>query len=252
MENELFFECDYRNPYTSDYLLTALVALCFLVVLTALHIYIGTLFILFVLSLLLLTVLHETAQHYHAKIQIRENEICVVRDNRTVMRTIALRDVRSIQAAEKNGFQLMVEIPTQQGPSVSRSELLFGIADPVGFERVLRARLEEMHKMPQQLPQAIPAPQPLRRQPALSENEINEIRAAEHLVQQGRISPEQFAGMYSQPEPQQALRLSQDEIDARNAAVYMQRREMLAQQLGSAENQTNNDEDQSHGQRSAF
>ena len=247
MDNELLFECDYRNPYTSDYLLTALVALCFLVVLTALHIYIGTLFILFILVLLLTTVLHETAQHHHAKIQIWENEICVVRDNQTVMRTIALRDVRSIQAAEKSGFQLMVEIPTQHGTSVSRSELLFGIADPVGFERVLRARLEEMNGMQQQHPQTIPEFQPLSRQPAISENEINEIHAAEHLLRHGMITPQQMAGMYRLPGQEQPL--SQDEINARNAADYRQRKEMLAQQLGGT---PETDKEQEHGQRSGL
>ena len=50
--------------------------------------------------------------------------------------------------------------------------------------------------------------------------------------------------MYSQPEPQQAPRLLQDEIDARNAAAYMQRREMLAQQLGGSFRQ---DEEKSNG-----
>ena len=202
---------------------------------------IGTLFMLALLSGVVVWGIRETVQNSQMKIQVREQEIRIEQKNGEILRSISLSDVAGV-SADINGDVYVYMLTSETGTC----QTLVGIEKPDSFAVFAQNRIRQMKENEgHPKPAAEKPPEPVCiPEPVIPESVINEFRAAEHLVQQGKISPEQFAGMYSQPEPQQAPRLSQDEIDERNAAAYMQRREMLAQQLGGSFRQ---DEEKSNG-----
>ena len=241
MDNEVLFECDYQMPASCSSMLL-FYSVCTIFMLAAISDGGIVLMPLFMFFMLLRAALYlfEASQHYCTKIQLLPDAVRVRNEDGKILRCVSLIDVVSVrvQKPNKDKDPDTIELVKNSPNGITRvTEKFNGVARAQDFADAVTQQLARLHSAP--FPQKNPQPQPMMplpvmRQPVLSETEINEFRAAEHLVQQGRISPEQLAGMYSQPEPQQAQRLSQDEINARNAAAYMQRQEMLAQQLGSA------------------
>lgn len=78
-----------------------------------------------------------------------------------------------------------------------------------------------------QQPQIPAQPQPR----VLTEEEADALHAAQHLLNQGMISPKQYSGMLMPPEPE-ILPEQPADINAQNAEDYLHRQELIAEQLG--------------------
>ena len=98
----------------------------------------------------------------------------------------------------------------------------------------------------------LPPPKPQPIQPhIMREDEADELHAAQHLLNQGMISPKQFSGLL-EPSGQECEPARQPDINAQNAVDYQQRQEQLAQQLGTVPESAVQTEEQLYGQQSDF
>ena len=243
MDNEVLFECGCQYQRKTGelgkdilFLILSLIAgIGFAVI--PMH-FISSVSVLLVLSSFailpvvgLVHLVYACTRLVYGKIRLYADRICVLQMDGKISRTIDLRDISAVYPDGSD--QVIFMGPVRQsadGLPVASQTVLGGVGNPQGFAAAVMKQLAGRSQSAAQ-------------QPLLTESGVNELHAAEHLLQQGMITPQQMAGMYRQPEPAQPL--SQAEINERNAASYMQRQEMLAQQIVGSFRQ---DEEKSNGQ----
>ena len=84
-----------------------------------------------------------------------------------------------------------------------------------------------------------------------AEAAANAVNAAQHLLNQGMISEQQYSGLLVPP-GQQPVPLPAEDINAQNAADYQQRQEQLAQQLGTVPLNTADEKEKDENGRAGF
>ena len=165
-------------------------------------------------------------------IHVTAAELQVVRSDGKVQWSCALKDIWDVNAPDRDTLNFMVR---SNESGVSTEVTLRTVADIDGLIAAIAkwgaVQSAAPHMIPELpvLPQ--PKPVPLHR---MSENEADELHAAQHLLNQGMISPKQYSGLLVPPVPERAPAQIAD-INDLNAADYLQRQEQLAQQLNQEE-----------------
>ena len=154
------------------------------------------------------------------------------------MKEYPLKDIREIYASDRDTVKIMVWSETLRAPveetlrSVADTDGLVAAVTKYGYVRSTAPNL--IQEVPRQIPARPVQPHIMR------EDEADEIHAAQHLLNQGMISPKQYSGLLVPPVPERlADRLPEcmpelsTDVNAQNAADYLQRQAMIAQQLGA-------------------
>ena len=250
MEEKVIFECGYGKKYELSSFPRNKAGLIFLLLFASLcsGSFLFSAVILMILAAVIGKWVFSAMENYCVKIQLLPYEIRVRKEGGPLMAQISLNAVRDIY---RTGDDIVVQIVTDPVRNTFTEQYFPNVHESVAFLTAAKAQLE-MVKQENALRQAVMLQQqaaqpPVMPLPVMPESERNKILAAEHLLQQGMITQQQFTDMYRRQVPAQPL--SQAEINARNAADYLQRQEMLAQQLGRT---PETDKEQEHGQRSTF
>ena len=172
---------------------------------------------------------NQTYMRQHQFLHVTPTALRIVLANGSTLKEYALKDITEIYASDQVTVTMMVWSEQQQ---TAVEETLRYVADANG----LAAAVEKYRGM------GIPEPQvtapdisqqiPLRPH-VFAEDEADKLHAAQHLLNQGMISQQQFDGMLMPPQTAQ-----QPDLNEQNADDYFRRQEMLAQQLGSGPAET--------------
>ena len=171
---------------------------------------------------------------YGRRIQVTPTHLQVVHSDGTVLQSIVLDDVTAIRAAGNDSLVIYARTQIPETTETTMKAYTFsGIADCAGLAAALKRQMSGASGKP--LFTAEPARQISAVQPMqprlLTEDEADELHAAQHLFNQGMISEQQFSGVMQQSAPLPAP-LTGEELNEMNASDYLQRQELLAQQLG--------------------
>ena len=162
-------------------------------------------------------------------IHVTATELQVVRSDGKVQWSCALKDIWDVNAPDRDTLNFMVR---SNESGVSTEVTLRTVADIDGLIAAIAkwgtVQSAAPHMIPELPAPPQPKPVPLHR---MSEDEADELHAAQHLLNQGMISEQQYSGLLVPP-VQQSVPLPAEDINAMNAADYQQRQEQLAQQLG--------------------
>ena len=163
-------------------------------------------------------------------IHVTATELQVVRSDGKVHWSCALKDIWDVNAPDRDTLNFMVR---SNESGVSTEATLRTVADIDGLIAAIAKWGHVQSAAPHMIPEVpvLPQPQPLL-QRTLTEEETDELHAAQHLLNQGMISPKQYSGLLVPPVPERAPAQIAD-INDLNAADYLQRQEQLAQQLGT-------------------
>ncbi len=167
-------------------------------------------------------------------IHVTATELQVVRSDGKVQWSCALKDIWDVNAPDRDTLNFMVR---SNESGVSTEVTLRTVADIDGLIAAIAkwgaVQSAAPHMIPELpvLPQ--PKPVPLHR---MSENEADELHAAQHLLNLGMITSQQYADVLSPPEPE-PVPVQFADINAQNAADYLKRQEQLAQQLGMTQSE---------------
>ena len=158
-------------------------------------------------------------------IHVTATELQVVRSDGKVQWSCALKDIWDVNAPDRDTLNFMVR---SNESGVSTEVTLRTVADIDGLIAAIAKWGTVQSAAPHMIPELPAPPVPLHR---MSEDEADELHAAQHLLNQGMISEQQYSGLLVPP-VQQSVPLPAEDINAMNAADYQQRQEQLAQQLG--------------------
>ena len=257
MDSEAVYECSYQyedlglyigDVFVGFFILACVCCFTAIVSLSCFHSILLTLLLL-AAGLILGTaiIVRHVSANKRGIVQLMKDRIRILEYAGTPGLVLWFRDVSDVYADPARC--VIIRYTEKVGPCAEKqvkTAVLKGVDNPGMLVEAVGKQLM-MYRIRHEKPVET-EPEPLQVQAPIQEDPgINEIHAAEHLLRQGMITPQQMADMYRQPEQEQPL--SQDEINARNAASYMRRNEMLAQQLGGAQEQdtkTDEKENEAH------
>ncbi len=170
------------------------------------------------------------------KIKVTPMHLMTVEYDGRILHSFALKDIMAIYAEGADTVAMKVKTRNPQTLEVELSERrLAGVDDCSGLIAAVKRQITGQSTPPQlparqtavvQQPQ-IPA-QPQSR--LLTEDEADRLHAAQHLLNQGTISKQQYSGVMKPAAPQPRP-LTADELNEMNAADYQRRKAKIAQQL---------------------
>ena len=246
LNQEVLFECDYRYqvPWKSLIFTAPIPGLFLLLGWWGHSVLIVSLTALWCAGVAGV-VAHNHAEHDHAKIQVCQRDIRVVRENGTVVRSFDFRDMQSIKAS--GGNSVIVEMQIKGGSALYT---LTGVTDAARFAETAAAQLRQIQSgvdpVQQTDPLKIPEQAFWPEQSACAESVADTLHAAEQLRLTGQITQGQFDVMTGKKAPQQApVPAAAASADIQNAADFMQRTAMIAQQMCTEQAA---DENQQEGQ----
>ena len=210
--------------------------------------------LLLLLAAVVLTVMSMMKSNLSQFLRVTPLALQVVRSDGSILKEYALKNIRAAYASDPDTVKIMLW--SEQAQASVEHTLRFvsnpdGLAEAITkYGRIRSAAPQLIPEVPQQIP-VQPYPLPVF-QRDLTEDEADELHAAQHLLNQGMISPHQYSGMLVPPVPERApVPVKQEDVNTVNAEDYLRRQEMIAQQLGTAP-ETAQNEEQLYGQRSDF
>ena len=162
----------------------------------------------------------------HAQsVQVTPTALQIVQGTGKILKQIALADIKGIYKSDKSTVILMVYTGSDLAYA---EETLWFVENVDGLIAAVKkygsVENSESQMMTPESPQQIPL------QPhVLAEEKADKLHAAQHLLNQGMISQQQFDGLLMPPQAAQ-----QPDLSEQNADDYFRRQELLAQQIGSA------------------
>ena len=172
---------------------------------------------------------NQTYMRQHQFLHVTPTTLQIVLANGSALKEYALKDITEIYASDQVTVTMMVWSEQQQ---TAVEETLRYVADANG----LAAAVEKYRGMGIPEPQ-VTAPDISQRIPlqphVLAEEEADKLHAAQHLLNQGMISQQQFDEMLMPPQAAQ-----QPDPDEQNADDYFRLQELLAQQISSGPAET--------------
>ncbi len=184
-------------------------------------------------------------------IHVTMTALQVVRSDGKILEEYALKDIWGVNMPDRDTLNFMV----RSDESGTSSEVTLRlVADIDGLVAAIAKWGHVQSAAPHMIPEVPVLPQP-KPQPILPrvmrEDEADELHAAQHLLNQGMISPKQYSEMLVPPVPDRAPAQSAD-INAMNAADYLQRQEMLAQQFGTMPEISTDEEEKNQNGRAGL
>ncbi|MBP0971573.1 MAG: hypothetical protein J5753_05980 [Oscillospiraceae bacterium] len=246
LKQEVLFECDYRYqvPWKSLIFTAPIPGLFLLFGWWAHSVLIVSLTALWCAGVAGV-IAHNHAEHDHAKIQVCQRDVRVVRENGTVVRAFDFREMQSIK--ERGKDSVVVEMPIKGGSALYT---LTGVTDAVRFAETAAAQLRQIQSGVDPVQQTdllkIPEQAFWPEQSACAESDTDTLHAAEQLRMTGQITQEQYDVMTGKKAPQQApVPAAAASADMQNAEDFLRRNEMIAQQMRAEQAA---DENQQEGQ----
>ena len=267
MDSKVIYECQYGSGSTSRGSVTSWVTalICFVCLWLITSLFSAKLVFLSGLVLLAAVIrsvlsLRRDREHHTFKMQVTETKLRVIRDDGEITRAFDLRDIPKIYTAPAG--EIVVRVKTKPFSEQSEDEAIYtlcGAKDSGGIVAVAKRQIEKLQQEEGSGQKAVSAPLPaasktavpLLRPRALTEEETDELHAAQHLLNQGMISPKQYSGLLVPPVPERAPAQIAD-INDLNAADYQQRQEQLAQQLGTVPLNTADEKEKDENGRAGF
>ena len=191
------------------------------------------LMLLFLLMFIPITIESLKNSSLNQFVHVTPTALQVVRSDGKVLEEYLLKNIREVYASDRDTVKIMVW--SEQCHAAVEETLRF-VADTDGlvaavkkYGRVGNSGSNMMipgisQVMTPGISQRIPL------QPhVFAEEEADKLHAAQHLLNQGMISQQQFDGLLMPPQAAQ-----QPDLSEQNADDYFRRQELLAQQIGSA------------------
>ena len=256
MEPEVLFESNYtfHVPY-DKFCLSVPFLLFFLILSLIVRSFFGFLFTSLFCWLLFGGYSNEVKEHDHTKIQVTTKDIRIIRINGPIVRVYPFKDLKDVYAQDDT----TISIKMRSDSDVTGYHLLTGVGNAKRFAAIAQAQAKAFRQAEAAAQQKRTAPQIpgyafQPHQQTMPESEADSLHAAEQLLMTGQITQGQYnimIGRAAQQPLQQPLQ-SQDmnTLDLQNAADFMQRNEMIAQQMRAERTHPvdfDRREDESHG-----
>ena len=264
MDSEVIFECRYGSDSFESKAGISCGDIAFIMGINALFLFFGICaksfgLIFFVLLMVVILTVHfyrYCREHDDAKIQVTQKKLQIIGRNGRIERSFDLRDITKIYAVGSSA--VIVRVPLD--PFAPRDDeyteyTLDDAADNAGVVMNVLKQIAKLNTDSEQISESgeqIPAEQPqfsAVQQRDLTEDEADAFHAAQHLLNQGMISDRQYEKLLEPqtPEPDAEQPVQTADINSQNAADYMQRQAMLAQQLETAPQSVESEKEKEYG-----
>ena len=253
MDPNVKFSCSYK-PATDknssvetfgDVCFICLILAVFLAIGVALHSILLTAFTLIFSALTFVCIKKARLKQF---IQVTPTALQIVRSDKKILAQFALKDIMEVSSPDKHTAVLTM-YPGSGSEDAEHTLWFVGDADGLLVALSEWGGVHIAGSVPKpQLSESDPDPAQPR---VLTDEEADELHAAQHLLNQGMISEQQYSGLLVPP-VQQPVPLPAEDINAMNAADYQQRQEQLAQQLGTVPLNTADEKEKDENGRAGF